>query len=190
MKNWEKVFFIRDKYIYSSRFGMDISSNRCFYLCGVVAQYHNKCIHKTFSKTLKKHQTLRWNKAFWWREYTFLSTISLTCLHDPWWNPSTSYASWKSYQFLTIAEDKPIETVARQRKLTSSTLSFYPNIPYVAFIGSHFSKSLSASSLISHISIFSLLLRLPQFIVLFLSLLPSSFLSLCEYICSKIAFHI
>lgn len=117
-----------------------------------------------------------------WVPYKFLSSISLICPHDPWWNPSTSdHASWKSYQLLTIAEDKHIETPARQTKLTSSTLSFYLRVLCVAFIGSHFSKSLSASSLISHISIFSLLRCLLLFIVSFLSL------SLCEYICSKIA---
>lgn len=156
--------------------------------------YDLHTVYKVSPEKQKKTQTTRQKKT---TDVTGChkissSSISLICLHDPWWNPSMSHhASWKSYQLLTIAEDKPIEALTIQRKLTSSTLSFYLHIPSVAFIGSHFSKSLWASSLISHISIFSLLLCLPQFIVPFLSHPSSSLsLSLCEYICSKIAPHI
>lgn len=116
-------------------------------------------ILRCLTKRKKEANFLRWQMAAdmtGCRE-NFSPTISLICLRDLWRNPSTSdHASWKTYQLLTIAGDEHVQNRGPiERKLASSTPSFYPHIPHVALIGSHFSKSLIAPSLIAHISIFS-----------------------------------
>lgn len=109
---------------------------------------HNKTqvwLHSLQKKTpTDQHIRSKIFETKWWEgPAEFLRPVALTHPCDPWWNPSLSGASWKTYRLLTIALHKIIETRVKKNGdfLYSIITSF--TIPISL---THFSNLVSRSS--------------------------------------------
>lgn len=108
---------------------------------------HNKTqvrLHSLHKKNTDQHVRYKIFETKWSEgPVEFLRPIALTHPCDPWWNPSVSGASWKTYRLLTIALHKIIETQVKKNSdfLYSIITSF--TIPISL---THFSNLVSRSS--------------------------------------------